>query len=228
MPRVAARDDVLLLAERCSGTSAIGNGLAYCRAIERALGIELPPRAQTLRAFFAELERLRHHMTSIREICGSTSLTVAASQALRLEEQLLRISGETAGHRYLFGLLAIGGLTRDYADSALKKRPRCAADGVASQIDALAQCVGELEQFPRPHRAGWYCSETRGPVRSSWWGRSRARAAVAADMRKIQPYGAYPGLDFDVPTEAEGDGYARLRVLFAEMRQSLRLMPFAM
>lgn len=214
--------DVLLLAERCSGTSAIGNGLAYCRAIERALGIELPPRAQTLRVFFAELERLRHHMTSIREICGSTSLTVAASQALWLEEQLLRISGETAGHRYLFGLLALGGLMRDYPDSALKSALG-AADELASQIDALRSALENSSSFlDRIERVGIVSDraartfELVGPF---------ARASgVAADMRKIQPYGAYAGLDFDVPTEAEGDGYARLRVLFAEMRQSLRLM----
>ncbi len=52
-----------------------------------------------------------------------------------------------------------------------------------------------------------------------------ARAAgVPADMRAIQPYEPYAHLHFDIPTEEEGDGYARLRVLFAEMRQSLRIM----
>jgi Ni,Fe-hydrogenase III large subunit/Ni,Fe-hydrogenase III component G len=214
--------DVLLLAERCSGTSAIGNGLAYCHAIERALGIVVPPRAQALRAFFAELERMRHHMTSIREICASTSLIVAESQALWLEEQLLRISGETAGHRYLFGLLAIGGLMRDYSDSTLECALR-AANALTSRIDALRNALQNSSSFlDRIERVGIVSEraarafELLGPF---------ARASgVAADLRKTQPYGPYAGLEFGVPTEAEGDGYARLRVLFAEMGQSQRIM----
>jgi len=52
-----------------------------------------------------------------------------------------------------------------------------------------------------------------------------ARASgLARDLRRAQPYSGYESLEFDVPSEEEGDGYARLRVLFAEARQSLRIM----
>jgi Ni,Fe-hydrogenase III large subunit len=52
-----------------------------------------------------------------------------------------------------------------------------------------------------------------------------ARASgVPDDLRASQPYGPYGTLVFEIPTESEGDGYARLRVLFAEARQSLRLI----
>jgi formate hydrogenlyase subunit 5 len=215
-------DDVLLLAERCAGTSAVGNGLAYCRAVERAAAIEPPARAHVVRGFVAELERLRHHMTSVREICASTALTVAASQALWLEEQLLRISGETCGHRYLFGVLSIGGLQHDVDDEALRA---CLADAMAlsPKIDELRAALENSSSFlDRIERVGIVdCEAARtfelvGPF---------ARAAgVAADMRVIQPYDPYPFVQFEVPTETEGDGYARLRVLFAEMRASLGIM----
>ncbi len=214
--------DVLLLAERCAGTSAIGNGLAYCHAVERASGIEPPPRARALRGVFAELERLRHHMTAIREICTSTSLTVAASQALWLEEQLLRASGEVCGHRYFFGVLSIGGLQDDIGDDALRA---CLAGTTAlfPKIDQLRAALENSSSFlDRIERVGIVdCKAARafelvGPF---------ARASgVAADMRVIQPYAPYPLVRFGVPTEAEGDGYARLRVLFAEMRESLRVV----
>jgi formate hydrogenlyase subunit 5 len=214
--------DVLLLAERCSGTSAIGNGLAYCHAIERALGVEAPPRAQALRAFLAELERLRHHMSSIRDICASTSLAVAASQALWLEEQLLRISGETAGHRYLFGMLAVGGLIRDFATSALKNAARN-VDALTSELGSLQRALENSSSFlDRIERVGIVnerAARTFGLV-----GPFARASGVAADMRAIQPYAAYAQLEFEVPTETEGDGYARLRVLFAEMRQSIQIM----
>lgn len=215
-------DDVLLLAERCAGTSAIGNGLAYCRAVERATGVEPPARAHIVRGLIAELERLRHHMTSVREICASTSLTVAASQALWLEEQLLRISGETCGHRYLFGVLSVGGLQHDILDDALRA---CVANAMtlSPKIDELRAALENSSSFlDRIERVGIVDREAAqtfdlvGPF---------ARAAgVAADMRVIQPYDPYPSVQFDVPTETEGDGYARLRVLFAEMKASLRIM----
>ena len=52
-----------------------------------------------------------------------------------------------------------------------------------------------------------------------------ARASgLARDLRRAQPYCGYEAFNFDVPTEQEGDGYARLRVLFAEARQSVRIM----
>jgi formate hydrogenlyase subunit 5 len=52
-----------------------------------------------------------------------------------------------------------------------------------------------------------------------------ARASgIDGDLRKSQPYCGYDGLRFDVPVETEGDGFARLRVLFAEARQAVQMM----
>ncbi|HTZ55755.1 MAG TPA: NADH-quinone oxidoreductase subunit C [Candidatus Acidoferrum sp.] len=214
--------DVLLLAERCNGTSAIGNGLAYCQAVERAVDIPLPARAALLRVFFAELERVRHHMTSIREICASTALQVAESQALWIEEQLLRISGELTGHRYLFGVLAIGGLMTDY-DRGTLDNAVAEVSALMAQVEPLRKALESASSFlDRIEQVGIVSGESArtfeivGPF---------ARASgVAADMRAVQPYGAYADVLFDVPTETEGDGYARLRVLFSEMVQSLRIM----
>ncbi len=67
-------DDVVLIAERISGTSAFAHSLALCQAVERACHIEVPPKARALRIFVAELERLRHHVAAIEGICESTAL----------------------------------------------------------------------------------------------------------------------------------------------------------
>ena len=73
-------DQALLLAERFSGTSAFAHSLAFCRAVEAGCGIEPPPRAKALRVLLAELERLRHHVSTIAGICSSTALAVATSR----------------------------------------------------------------------------------------------------------------------------------------------------
>jgi Ni,Fe-hydrogenase III large subunit len=212
----------LLLAERFSATTAFAHGLAFCRAVEAIGGASLPPRAHVLRVFLAELERLRQHAGAIQEVCESTALVVANSQAGLLEEDLLRISGELTGHRYLFGLLAIGGLAADLPTEACRRALR-EAQQVVARLDALERRLSISSSFlDRIEEVGVIFTKTArayslvGPV---------ARAsAVARDLRRAHPYLGYESFEFDVPSEEEGDGYARLRVLFAEARQSLRIM----
>ncbi len=215
-------EETLLLAERFCATSAFAHALGFCLAVEAIAGAAAPARAQALRVMLAELERFRHHVAAIQAICESTALAVAASQAAMLEEDLLRLSGALSGHRYLFGLLTPGGLTRDFEDAAC----RTAVGGVRVVLSRLVE-IQQMLQFSssfldRIEQVGITPEkEVRlhglvGPV---------ARAAgVARDLRRAQPYCGYDALPFEVPCESEGDGYARLRVLFAEAAQSVRLM----
>jgi len=214
--------EVLLLAERFAATTAFANGLAFCRAVETICGTDIPPRAAILRVFVAELERLRQHAGAIQEICESTALVVATSQAGILEEDLLRASAELTGHRYLFGLLAIGGMLCDLPVDACRKT-LAQARQVLKQLDELEERLRVSSSFlDRIEEVGMIWPRTAvayglvGPI---------ARASgFARDLRRAQPYSGYEAFAFDVPSEREGDGYARLRILFAEARQSMRIM----
>jgi formate hydrogenlyase subunit 5 len=217
-----AVDDALLLAERFAATTAFAHALAFCRAIEGIAGIDAPRRARRLRVLLAELERLRHHTGAITGICESTGLVVAASQAAMFEEELLRLSGKLTGHRYLFGLAVPGGLTRDLDDAACTDAAREAA-AIVHELDKLERMLRVSSSYlDRLEDVGFISSKAAreyglvGPI---------ARASgVACDLRQVQPYEGYGGLSFEVPVEPDGDGYARLRILFAEARQSLRLI----
>jgi formate hydrogenlyase subunit 5 len=217
-----AVNDVLLLAERFAATTAFAHGLAFCHAVENISGIEVPPRAKVLRIFLSELERFRHHAGAIQEICESTALIVANNQAAILEEELLRLSCELTGHRYLFGLVSLGGLACPLEDQACRNALRKAQD-ILRRLDELQKMLRSTSSFLDRLEEVGILSEAEamnhglvGPV---------ARASgVARDLRKAQPYSSYETFAFDVPCEPEGDGYARLRVLFAEARQSVRIM----
>jgi formate hydrogenlyase subunit 5 len=215
-------DRVLLLAERFSGTAAFAHGLAFCQAIEAIYGIDVPPRALALRTAFAELERLRHHAAVITGICNSTALAVATAQAALIEETLLRLSCDVSRHRYLFGLVIPGGVSRDINNEDWEH--------LVTAIGALAERLRDLHQMlrysssflDRLEEVGIVSTEQAityglvGPV---------ARASgVARDMRKLFPYANYADIDFAVPVEQEGDGYARLRVLFHETGQSASII----
>ena len=217
-----AAQDGVLVAERFAATTAFAHGLAFCLALESIGGVEVPARARVLRVFLAELERLRQHAGAIQAICESTALVVANSQAGLLEEGLLRVSGELSRHRYLFGLLTPGGLLCDLPTEACRKALRDSNRAV-TQLGELERLLTISSSFlDRIEEVGAIWPSTAkayslvGPV---------ARASgLVRDLRRAQPYSGYESYDFDVPTEAEGDGYARLRVLFAETRQSLRIM----
>ena len=211
-----------LVGERFAATTAFAHGLAFCQGVESVCSVQVPPRARALRVFLAELERLRQHAGAIQEICESTALAVATSQAGLLEEDLLRLSGELTGHRYLFGLLAPGGLLCDLPTNACRGALE-RAQHILTRLDELERRLRISSSFlDRIEEVGAITAQTArsyslvGPV---------ARASgLVRDLRRTLPYSGYEVLGFDVPSEREGDGYARLRVLFAESRQSVRIM----
>ena len=218
--------DVLLLAERFSAKSAFAHSLGYCQAIEKAVHLEIPKRAGRLRVVLCELERLRHHAGVIAGICHSTALSVSEAHAAIVEEQLLRASGRFAGHRYLFGLNTPGGLRRDF-DKEASSELLHAVDDAAARLRRLEERLRYSSSFlDRLEDVGVVSNGSArhlnllGPV-----GRA---SGLRRDLRHVIPYSGYERYRFEVPCEEEGDGYARLRVLFSEAQQSAGLIHQAM
>lgn len=213
---------VILLAERFAATSSFAHSLAFSQAIERMSGVDVPVRAKHLRVLLSEMERLRHHAGAITDICGSTALAVAASQAGIIEERLLRASCQFTGHRYLAGLNTPGGLLRDFAKESLGEL-LAAVDRAERELHVLEERLHFTSSFlDRLEEVGIVDTEKArdlnfvGPV-----GRASGRCH---DLRRECPYGGYEEYKFEVPREFEGDGYARLRVLFQEAYQSASLI----
>jgi len=211
-------EQVILLSERFSGTSAFAHSLAFCQAVESIAGVDTPPRAKALRITLAELERLRHHVAAITGICGSTALLVATSQAGILEEEALRMTGSFTGHRYLFGLNTPGGLSRDFDNLACGK--------LADDVTALTERLCELNNMLRYSSSFLDRIEEVGAIQREQAityglvGPIARASGLDWDLRRTLPYGGYEEVAFEVPTEIEGDGYARLRILFREAEQS--------
>ena len=214
--------DVLLLAERFSAKSAFAHSLAFCQAVEKVAHVEIPHRASQLRVALCELERLRHHAGAIEGICQSTALSVSEAHAAIVEEQLLRASCRFGGHRYLFGLNTPGGLRRDFDAEACADLLR-SVDTAGAQLRQLEDRLRYSSSFlDRLEDVGVVSPESArdldlvGPVgRASGLGR---------DLRRACPYSGYEEYRFEIPCEQEGDGYARLRVLFSEAQQSANLI----
>ncbi|MGC8559439.1 MAG: NADH-quinone oxidoreductase subunit C [Phycisphaerae bacterium] len=212
--------DVLLTAERFSGSSAVAHATAFCRAVEAALNIAVPPRAEAIRLIAAEVERIRHHFGLLSDICHSTGMIVPSAEVDILEEDALRLSARWAGHRYLYGLVTSGGVTRDYSDTELSALKReidhliGRAQGLRDHLETTSSFLDRFEGVGTVPLESACQLGLVGPV---------ARASgLQGDLRVYSPYGHYAAINQQTlaPKEAlepEGDGYARIRVLFAEL-----------
>jgi Ni,Fe-hydrogenase III large subunit/Ni,Fe-hydrogenase III component G len=101
-------DRGLEIAERISGDTAVGHTLAYCMAVEEALGLEVSEEAWALRSMLLELERMYNHVGDVGALCNDVSFGVANARALAIRERLLRLNEEVTGHRLLRGSIRVG------------------------------------------------------------------------------------------------------------------------
>ena len=98
------------LAERVSGDTAVGHALAFCLAVEDALGLAVPGRrAISIRAMLLELERLYNHVADIGMLCNDVGHSILNIHARRIRERLLRVNDAVTGHRLLRGAIFPGG-----------------------------------------------------------------------------------------------------------------------
>lgn len=212
----------LLVAERVSGTQALAHGLAFAQAVEALASVVAPTRARAIRTVLAEWERLRSHVGTLAGIVESTGLSVPANLLAAVEERLLQLSGRYLGHRYLFGLVALGGLTRDPGDDALHALARAGAQAVASVQDICRRLPLDNSFLDRLEAVGILAPERAatlgvvGPV-----GRA---SQIRADVRLWHPYAAYREHPAAPVLESEGDGYARFRVFLREAAAAMDLI----
>jgi Ni,Fe-hydrogenase III large subunit len=205
--------------ERAEGLGAVGNGCAFAAAAEAALGLDPAPETLVTRAIALELERLYNHAAAIAALCQACGLAVGRAAAEIALEQFLRLNAAVLGHRYLFGVIEIGG-ARTAADLVRLRAGLPAAYGELRR--ASEALLGTNSLLDRLEATGTVTlAEARrlglvGPV---------ARASgVCADARASHPSGAYAGLAPAVETQTAGDALARMRVMLAEADESVRLL----
>ena len=210
------------LAGRVSGDSTVAYGWAFARAVEAALGIEVPARAVWLRALMAELERLANHFGDIGAICNDAAFTLMHAHCGVLREHVLRAADAGFGHRLMMDRVVPGGVATDLTPAgvaavrALIARARQAFPALVELYDSTTslqdRTVGTGVAQPalvRAYGAGGFV------------GRASGRAF---DARHELAYAPYDQLRFEVPVLAEGDVNARVWIRIREVEQSLALI----
>jgi Ni,Fe-hydrogenase III large subunit len=210
------------LAARLSGDSTVACSLAFARAVEAAVGAEVPPRAVWIRALMAELERLANHLGDIGAICNDAAFAIMLAHCGVLRERVLRACQRCFGHRLMMDAIIPGGLSVDLGENG----PIVLHGLVATIRLAMPQLVGLYDNTAslqdRTVGAGIL---TRGLARRYACGGFVGRASGRAfDARRDLAYPPYDRLQFDVPVLQEGDVNARLWIRIREVEQSLDLI----
>src|SRR5438128_1357673 len=233
--------------DRLDYVSMMCNEHAYCLAIERLLGIDVPIRAQYIRVMFDELTRLMNHLMWL----GSHSLDVGGMTtflyAFREREDLFDMYEAVSGARMHAAYYRPGGVYRDLPERmpqyqaqvtrnqrALKEmnaaRQGSLLDFIEDFTNRFPGYVDEYETLLTDNR-NWK-QRTVGigvvaPERAmalGFTGPMLRGSGVPWDLRRKQPYAVYDRMDFDIPVGVNGDCYDRYLVRIEEFRQSNRIV----
>ncbi len=204
------------LAEKVSGDSAVGHSLAFCRAVEEALGVTVSRRAQELRVVLLELERLYNHVADIGALCNDVGFGLAQAKALTLRERLLRLNRAVSGHRLLRGGVRVGGA------KVLAMPDLAELDSITEQfaeLVALARAQGTvMDRFTGTGVLGPDDAQALGVL-----GVVARASGSTYDARRAHPTDL-PLVDFAPASLTEGDVRARFDVRVDEVAASMILL----
>jgi NADH-quinone oxidoreductase subunit D len=233
--------------DRLDYVSMMSNEQAYCLAIERLLGIEVPERAQYIRVMFAEITRLLNHLMWLGAHgidCGAMNVLI---YCFREREDLFDMYEAVSGARMHAAYFRPGGVYRDLPDTMPQyKASRIHNAKAISRMNENRQgtLLDFIDDFSRkfPGRVDEYetlLTENRiwkqrtvgigvvSPERALNMGFSGPMlrgSGIEWDLRKKQPYDVYDKLDFDIPVGVNGDTYDRYLVRVQEMREANRII----
>ena len=220
---------------------------AYCMAVEKLLGIEVPLRAQYIRVMFDEITRILNHIFGVATLGLDLGAMTVFLYGFREREDLLDCYEAVSGARMHAAYYRPGGVYRDLPDRMPQYRAQHSRNEKAlGEMNANRQgsllefiedftarfpkCVDDYETLLTENRI--WKQRTVGigvvpPERAlalGYTGPMLRGSGVAWDLRKKQPYEVYDKLDFDVVVGVNGDTYDRYLVRVEEMRQSNRII----
>src|ERR1019366_4991183 len=205
------------LAESISGDSSFAHATAFCHAIERAAGVEAPPRAKFLRSICLELERLHNHIGDIGAICTDVAFATVNMHCMRLKERVLRVNELLTGNRLLRGMACPGGVRFDFDADQLKALSQLVVE-LRPEFDSVVRLIenssSTLDRLERTGVLKPAVARDLGVV-----GIAGRASGFDHDLRRDFPHAAYDQLKVTVPVYQAGDVEHRMQVRIDEVRE---------
>jgi len=213
---------VVTLFDRLDYVSNFNNELAFCRAVERLMDIQVPERAMYIRVIMCELNRIASHLL----FAGTFALDIGAMTPVmytfRERERIQNLFESVSGARMMHNYIRIGGVHEDVPGDFI---PR-----VRDLLEALRKGVEETDRLLTFNEV--FLARTRGigiidpssAIDFGLTGPCLRASGHPYDVRKDDPYEIYDQLDFEIPIGEFGDSWDRYWVRIQECYQSLRIV----
>ncbi|MBM4126457.1 MAG: NADH dehydrogenase (quinone) subunit D [Nitrospira sp.] len=208
--------------DRLDYVCAMANNYAYVRAVEKLLCMTVPERAEYIRTIVAEMQRILGHLFWL----GAQALDIGAMTVFfwtfRERETLLDMFEKLCGARLTLNYYRIGGVDSDFTPELV--------DRLKAFLETFPQMLNEYDSLLASNRI--WIGRTKhiavisgeDAVNFGLTGPSLRGSGVAYDVRKMEPYGVYDRVEWDVPVGKNGDTYDRYWIRVEEMRQSARII----
>ncbi len=208
--------------DRMDYVAAATNNLAYVGAVEKLVGLTVPPRARTIRTILAELQRISSHLVWLATHAIDIGAMTPFFYCFRERERVLDLFEQYCGARLTLNCMRPGGLPFDlpvgWADSC-----RSLCDDFPAKIDEYEGLLTENRIWKR-RTVGVGVLSPEAALDLGVTGPMLRASGIDFDLRKARPYEAYGEVEFAVAIAQNGDTYDRYIVRMAEMRESTKIV----
>lgn len=208
--------------DRLNYCSSFINNVAYCRTVEKMLGIEPPPKAVWARTILSEFSRIMDH-------CVANGSTLVDAGALtnfwylfQPREEIYGLLEACCGARLTVSYGRIGGLAHDLPPDFMERAYRL-LDIIPPFIEDVQKLIDKNTIFHK-RAVGAAAISGEDAVNWGWTGPCLRAAGVDFDVRKAAPYDLYDTVEWEVPVYHGGDVFDRYRQRMDEIRESLRII----
>ncbi|HSZ60516.1 MAG TPA: NADH dehydrogenase (quinone) subunit D [Terriglobales bacterium] len=217
---------VVPLTDRIDYLCPMTNNLCYCLAVEKLLGLEIPPKAQWMRVMMNELTRINSHLVWLGTHAMDIGAFTVFLYCFREREDILRLFEMVSGQRMMTSYFRIGGLALEPPLGFFEKVKKF-ADRFPGNVDEYENLLTGNPIFMMRTKGVAYLSQ-EDAIALGASGPTLRGSGVDIDLRRDAPYTGYENFKFKVPVRTEGDVFARYLCRVQELRESIGMVQQAL
>jgi len=217
---------VVPLTDRIDYLCPMTNNLAYCLAVEKLLGLEIPPKAQWMRVLMNELTRINSHLVWLGTHTMDLGAMTVFLYCFREREDVLRFFEMVSGQRMMTSYFRIGGLALEPPLGFFEKVKKF-ADRFPGNVDEYEGLLTGNPIFMMRTKGVAHLS-AEDAIALGAGGPTLRGSGVDIDLRRDAPYTGYENFKFNVPVRTEGDVFARYLCRVQELRESIGMVQQAL